>query len=92
MQASMVSKFLIFILFLALIFPVGPDAKTQRSYSAKKEFRKENPCPSTNRKTGACPGFQIDHKKPLKNDGEDHKSNMQWLTVEDHKEKTKRER
>lgn len=80
------------VLCLIVAFPAIPDAKTPRGHKAKREFRKENPCPSTGRKSGSCPGYHVDHIKPLKDDGDDHKSNMQWLSEENHKEKTKRER
>jgi hypothetical protein len=76
------------LLVLALTLSVGlPDA-TERSASAKSEFKRENPCPSTGRSSGGCSGYQIDHRQPLAAGGSDHKSNMQWLSVDDHKAKT----
>ena len=50
-----------------------------------------HPCPATGMQRGACPGWQVDHIKPLKCGGADAPANMQWLTVHDHKLKTKRE-
>jgi hypothetical protein len=35
------------------------------SYSAKHEFQREHPCPSTERTSAACPGYVRDHIKPL---------------------------
>lgn len=67
------------------------DAKTQRSYAAKAEFKRMNPCPATGERRGKCLGFEIDHAVPLKCGGADHHGNMQWLSVEQHKEKTRRE-
>ena len=52
---------------------------------------KMNPCPATGKARGACPGWQVDHIKPLKCGGADLPHNMQWLTVEQHKIKTARE-
>lgn len=62
-----------------------------RSYAAKAEFKRLNPCPETGKPRGKCPGWEIDHVVPLKCKGDDLPSNMQWLTVADHKEKTRRE-
>ena len=36
---------------------------------------------------GPCPGYVIDHVIPLKRDGPDAPSNMQWQTVSEAKEK-----
>lgn len=77
------------LLSLALL-PSHADA-SQRSKRAIAEFKREQPCPANGARYGPCPGWQIDHIIPLKCDGPDHKSNMQWLTVREHKQKTKRE-
>lgn len=47
--------------------------------------------PATGKPRGRCPGWEVDHAIPLKCGGADHRSNMQWLTVEAHKDKTRRE-
>ncbi len=65
--------------------------KIARSEKAKDSFRKNHPCPSTGRTSGACPGYVIDHIRPLKRGGADDPSNMQWQTKSDAKEKDKRE-
>lgn len=62
-----------------------------RSAAARAEFQRLHPCPDTGAKRGACPGWQVDHIVPLKCNGLDAPGNMQWLTVHDHKLKTKRE-
>lgn len=64
---------------------------TQRDKRAIAEFKRAYPCPANENKYGPCPGWQIDHVTPLKCHGDDAPSNMQWLTVEEHKDKTKRE-
>ena len=51
-----------------------------RSSTARHEFQRLHPCPSTGRSTGACPGYVIDHLTPLKRGGADAPSNMQWQT------------
>lgn len=65
------------------------DGKIQRSESAKYDFKKSQPCPSTGSSTGACPGYVIDHVTPLKRGGADEPSNMQWQTEENAKSKDK---
>jgi len=67
------------------------DAKIPRSYAAKAEFKRSNPCPSNGHRSGPCPGYQIDHTTPLKCGGDDSPRNMQWLTVDEHQAKTRRE-
>ena len=41
-----------------------------RSLEAKHEFKHSNPCPSTGKRSGACPGYVIDHVQALKHGGE----------------------
>lgn len=47
----------------------------------------DHPCPATGRKTGACPGYVVDHIHPLKRGGADHPDNMQWQTRQEAREK-----
>lgn len=63
-----------------------------RSTAAKNAFKRQQPCPSTGRGSGACPGYVIDHVKPLECGGSDSPSNMQWQTIADGKAKDKMER
>lgn len=60
-----------------------------RSSSARAEFIKANPCPVTGKRRGACNGWQVDHRIALCAGGDDAPHNMQWLTVEAHKAKTR---
>jgi len=57
-----------------------------RSIPARRAFQRANPCPSTGNRTGACPGYVVDHVIALKR-GADDPSNMQWQTVADAKAK-----
>lgn len=58
----------------------------KRSESNKKEFLKSKGY------TEIPSGYQIDHIIPLSEGGTDEPSNMQLLTIDQHKEKTARER
>ena len=65
--------------------------KIKRSTIAKRRFEKSHPCPSTGRSSGVCPGYVVDHIKPLKRGGADSPSNMQWQTKEAAKTKDRTE-
>ena len=77
--------------FVALA-AISADASEYRSYRAKRDFRMENPCPSTGKVRGACPEYVVDHVVPLCAGGADAPSNMQWQTVEAGKRKDRDER
>lgn len=66
-----------------------PTGKIQRSRAATGAFKKQSPCPSTGKTSGSCPGYVIDHVKPLKRGGADAPGNMQWQTKEAAKAKDK---
>jgi hypothetical protein len=55
-----------------------PRADMGSPMRARDEFRQDHPCPSTGWTTGACPGFTVDHIKPLKEGGADSLANLQW--------------
>lgn len=61
----------------------------ERSRVVRAEFQRSHPCPSTGATRGACPGYQADHKTPLCAGGVDQPRNLEWLSVEDHKTKTR---
>jgi hypothetical protein len=48
--------------------------------AAKRSFQASHPCPATGKTTGACPGYVVDHIKPLKRGGVDAPTNMQGQT------------
>lgn len=60
-----------------------------RSSSVRAEFVKANPCPVTGKSRGRCPGWEVDHRIALCAGGDDAPHNMQWLTVEAHRAKTR---
>lgn len=74
---------------LALTACATTQQPAQRSRTELAAFKRVNPCPDTGRPSGACPGWEVDHIIPLCNGGPDKPDNMQWLTVDAHREKTK---
>lgn len=46
-----------------------------------RAFRAQKPCPATKSVKGPCPGYLVDHIKPLNRGGADTPQNMQWRTV-----------
>jgi hypothetical protein len=85
------------IVAIALLALAGPAearsaAPVHRSTAAKNAFKKAQPCPANGHTSGPCPGYVIDHVKPLACGGPDAPANMQWQTVEAGKAKDKTER
>jgi hypothetical protein len=72
--------------------PRESSGRAHRSQAAKNAFKREHPCPGNGHKSGACPGYVIDHVKPLACGGADDPSNMQWQTVAAGKAKDRVER
>jgi hypothetical protein len=68
------------------------NGRIKRSSVAKSSFMRSHPCPSTGKRSGGCPGYVVDHVKPLAKGGADNPSNMQWQTTAAAKEKDKWER
>lgn len=60
-----------------------------RDPRATNAFRTQQPCPSTGKSSGSCPGYVIDHVVPLKRGGADSPGNMQWQTEGAAKQKDK---
>lgn len=53
-----------------------------RSSKPVREFRSWHQCPSTGLKTGACPGWAINHTIPLACGGCDSAANMDWMPTD----------
>lgn len=62
-----------------------------RSTAARRAFQAQQPCPSTDGRTGPCPGYVVDHVRPLACGGIDAPENMQWQTIAEGKLKDRRE-
>ena len=87
-------RLLIFLFTIAIGLAVWGDAYggVVRSYKVRSDFVKVNACPANATHKLPCPGFIMDHKQPLDCHGPDDISNIQWLTVEAWKAKSKWER
>lgn len=66
-------------------------AADARSAAERMEFHRSNPCPSTGKTTGKCPGYVVDHIVPLCAGGADDPGNMQWQELAPSKAKDKQE-
>lgn len=76
---------------LAFFSAASSEARIERDNRVRHAFVNVQACPSTGKHRLPCPGYQIDHVWPLKCKGPDIVDNLQWLTIEEHKAKTKRE-
>ena len=86
-------KMIYLIAALALGLIVGTaEARIARSYSAKVSFVRSHACPSTGRDRLPCPGYVIDHIRPIACGGPDTPKNMAWQTVATAKAKDRWER
>jgi hypothetical protein len=87
-----VNKLKFIVLLAACVMAQNAIARQERSEAAKNDFKKTHPCPSNGHHSGSCPGYVIDHIKPLACGGLDAPINMQWQTVAEGKAKDKWER
>lgn len=85
-------KITVSILIASLAIFTDALARTPRSAAEILAFKRATPCPATQLRRGACPGYVIDHMWPLACGGEDHPRNMQWQTIEEARAKDKWER
>ena len=76
---------------LAAWLVLDPSLALSRDLKARKAFISANPCPSTGKRSGSCPGWIVDHVKPLCVGGLDAPVNMQWQTVAAAKAKDRQE-
>lgn len=58
------------------------DGSIRRRADVIAAFRKIHPCPSTMLYAGACPGWAINHDRPLACGGRDAVSNMSWMPTD----------
>lgn len=78
------------LLALALTFALPAEA-VKRDSKARAEFKRAHACPATGEDRGRCPGYVIDHIRPLCAGGPDTAANMQWQTLAEAKVKDRAE-
>ncbi len=83
---------IVLLVLICGLFTLEAIARTLRNSSQRAAFMRDHPCPATGRTRGPCPGYIVDHIEPLCADGPDNPGNMQWQTVEEAKEKDRKER
>lgn len=76
---------------LALCIAAQACADAGRSRAQRNAFQRANPCPATGASRGPCPGYVVDHIKPLCAGGADAPRNMQWQSVPEGKAKDRLE-
>jgi hypothetical protein len=76
------------VLIPALSWPGHAIGRDQKQRAA---FVKAHPCPATGKARVPCPGYVVDHIRPLCAGGADHARNMQWQTIAAAKEKDRLE-
>ena len=69
--------------------PRDAKGRIARSNAVRQLFAQKAACPSTSKHALPCPGYRIDHIVPLKRCGADAVENLQWLTTEEWKTKTR---
>src|SRR2546421_3744263 len=55
--------------------------RSKRDPAQRRAFQHASPCPANVHRSGACPGYWVDHVIPLKRGGADRLWNMQWQTI-----------
>lgn len=85
-QRKQKMRFAGMLLAAIALLPLNAEARDSKVI---REFKREVPCPATQKRRGPCPGYHADHIVALCAGGADHWSNMQWLTVPAHKVKTR---
>jgi len=75
-------KPLSFALLAALLASCSTPPHIARNPASVAAFKRAFPCPATEVARGPCPGYVVDHIRPLCAGGPDSPINMQWQTRE----------
>jgi hypothetical protein len=65
----------------------GKPGQTRRNPHGKRDFIRLNPCPSTGKTSGRCPGYVVGYVVPLDRGGADDLTNMVWVNKAEAKAK-----
>jgi hypothetical protein len=76
---------------VCLVLAMMPAEAVKRDPAQRAAFMRAHPCPATGRTAGACPGYVVDHIRPLCAGGLDRPANMQWQTLADARAKDRLE-
>jgi len=81
------------VLACAAADTAAPTGRTDppRDPAVRAAFVRAHPCPATERTSGACPGWVVDHRLPLCAGGADAPENLQWITAAQAREKDRRD-
>src|SRR5207302_639301 len=79
------------LIVASILLSSSANAETHRDAHQRALFIKSHPCPANGKTRGACPGYVVDHIKPLCAGGPDRPPNMQWQTVAEAKKKDRLE-
>lgn len=66
---------------LVLVLASPSEARPVGTLAAVAQFRQLNPCPSTGKVVGRCPGYVVDYVVPPCAEGENAVDNLQWLAL-----------
>jgi hypothetical protein len=73
----------------ALLLSGAAEARIHRDRAVIREFKRLNICPATGTFTQRCKGWEVDHRLPLCAAGEDVLANLQYISIADHRAKTR---
>jgi hypothetical protein len=65
------------------------DGRLSSNPAPVRAFRSTHPCPANGSLKGPCPGYLVDHVKPLDRGGADTVRNMRWRKIAQAKEHPK---
>lgn len=59
----------------------APVRDAVRDSEIRATFQRQVPCPSNQRSSGPCPGFEVMHVRPLCSGGSNTVGNLQWQAL-----------
>ena len=92
MTLNALTRAQIFALFLLIIGVFNALFHLHEVNQARDTFMHRNPCPSTGKAQGSCPGWVISYETPLCSGGAEDADNMQWETAAEADVKSRQQR